>query len=218
MIEPLFGSASPIWSTAASPGFALQMPLQNPIGFGSPLGGGSGLGPSALLGGAGTISSGARDVALGLIPAQGYVATGAMMPGTAAPNLAPAFQFAAGPPPALLNPDPMTGVSAPALLGAVALRRGQPQGPTNDQEVEDFIYDALEFLSGAADVEVRCEGGRATLTGSVHHKRIKRDVGEIAWAIPALQDVQNNVTVTSRRRARSTSREAEAQPAAQPRK
>jgi osmotically-inducible protein OsmY len=94
------------------------------------------------------------------------------------------------------------GVTAPALLGAVALRRGQPQGPTNDQEVEDFIYDALEFLSGTADVDVRCENGRATLTGSVHHKRIKRDVGEIAWAIPGVNDVQNNLTIASRRRAR----------------
>ncbi len=89
------------------------------------------------------------------------------------------------------------------------MRRGQPQGPTNDHEVEDFIYDAFELLPGAADVEVRCEGGRATLTGNVQHKRTKRDIGEIAWAIPALNDVQNNVTITSRRRARGSSREAE---------
>ena len=83
------------------------------------------------------------------------------------------------------------------------MRRGQPQGPTNDQEVEDFIYDALELLPGAADVDVRCEAGRATLTGSVQHKRVKRDVGEIAWAIPGLNDVQNNVTIASRRRNRA---------------
>ena len=89
------------------------------------------------------------------------------------------------------------------------MRRGQPQGPTNDQEVEDFIYDALELLPGAADVEVRCEGGRVTLTGSVQHKRVKRDVGEIAWAIPGLHDVQNNVTIASRRRTRSAAREGE---------
>ena len=99
------------------------------------------------------------------------------------------------------------GIPAPALLAAVAMRRGQPQGPTNDHEVEDFIYDAFELLPGAADVEVRCEGGRATLTGNVQHKRTKRDIGEIAWAIPALNDVQNNVTITSRRRTRGTGRE-----------
>jgi hypothetical protein len=61
----------------------------------------------------------------------------------------------------------------------------------------------LELLPGAADVDVRCEGGRVTLTGSVQHKRVKRDVGEIAWAIPGLHDVQNNVTIASRRRTRS---------------
>jgi len=133
-------------------------------------------------------------------------------------NLATASPFAAAAPTVLVGPESMTGVTAPALLGAVAVRRGQPQGPTNDQEVEDFIYDALEFLSGASEVEIRCDGGRATLTGNVHHKRIKRDVGEIAWAIPGLQDVQNNVTITSRRRARAASREPEAQPSPQARK
>src|SRR5947207_5296720 len=111
------------------------------------------------------------------------------------------------------------GVVTPStLLTAVALRRGQPQGPANDSEVEEFIYDALDLLPGAADVEVRCENGRVTLTGAVQHKRSKRDVGEIAWAIPALQDVQNNVSITSRRRARAANREAEVPAAASGRK
>src|SRR5882762_10410071 len=79
-------------------------------------------------------------------------------------------------------PD-IPGVMTPStLLTAVALRRGQPQGPTNDNEVEEFIYDALDLLPGAADVEVRCENGRVTLSGAVQHKRSKRDVGEIALA------------------------------------
>jgi osmotically-inducible protein OsmY len=77
------------------------------------------------------------------------------------------------------------------------------------REVEDFLYDALELLPGAADVDVRCEGGRATLTGSVQHKRLKRDIGEIAWAIPGLNDVQNNVTIASRRRNRAGREEDE---------
>jgi hypothetical protein len=63
------------------------------------------------------------------------------------------------------------------------------------------MYDALEYLPGATDVEVRCEsGGRITLTGNVAHKRLKHDVGEIAWTIPAVSDVQNNLTITARRR------------------
>ena len=128
----------------------------------------------------------------------------------ATPLFGPAIPGVAfGPPPAVIVGDTNGGVSAPALLAAVAMRRGQPQGPTSDHEVEDFIYDALELLPGAADVDVRCESGRATLTGSVQHKRAKRDVGEIAWAIPALIDVQNNVTIASRRRARGSTRDSE---------
>jgi len=103
----------------------------------------------------------------------------------------------------------VTAYGTPALLAAVAIRRGQPMGPSNDQECEDFIYDALELLPGTSEVEVRCENGRVTLTGSVHHKRLKRDVGEIGWAIPSVSDVQNNVTISTKRRSRGSSRETE---------
>jgi hypothetical protein len=122
-------------------------------------------------------------------------------------------------PPVFVAPGPygMSGISqevpialaAPSLLAAVATRRGQPMGPTNDQELEEFIYDVLELLPGANEVEVRCEGGRATLTGSVHHKRMKHDFGEIVWAIPHIADVQNNLTIATRRRSRSAGREGE---------
>jgi len=104
-------------------------------------------------------------------------------------------------------------ITAQALVVAIAMRRGQPLGPTNDQEIEDFIADALDLLPGTNDVEVRCEGGRAILTGSVPHKRIKRDAGEIAWAIPSVSDVQNNITIAARRRSRQgRETEAPAQP------
>ena len=99
--------------------------------------------------------------------------------------------------------------SASALVAAVAVRRGQPNGPTSDPEVEELIYDTLELLPGASDVEVRCEAGRVTLSGSVSHKRLKRDIGEIAWSIPSLVDVMNTVTLTSRRRTRGFAREGE---------
>src|SRR3954454_21814572 len=61
------------------------------------------------------------------------------------------------------------GVTPTAVLAAVAMRRGQPQGPANDQEMEDFLYDALELLPGTSDIEVRCEGALVTMSGSVHH-------------------------------------------------
>jgi BON domain-containing protein len=114
---------------------------------------------------------------------------------------------------------PMPGtITAHGLIAAIAMRRGQPQGPASDQDVEEFIYDALELLPGAAEVEVRCEGGRVSLTGSVPHKRIKRDAGEIAWAIPAIADVNNTVAITTRRRSRAFTRESESQPSGQGRK
>jgi len=119
----------------------------------------------------------------------------------------------------LTTPFAMPGnVTAPALIAAIAMRRGQPHGPASDQDVEEFIYDALELLPGAAEVEVRCEGGRVSLTGSAPHKRIKHDAGEIAWAIPGIIDVNNTIAITTRRRSRAFNREAEAQPSGQGRK
>jgi hypothetical protein len=121
--------------------------------------------------------------------------------------------FHAGLQAGVVNPppigEPVGSVTAASLLAAVAVRRGQPLGPTSDQEIEEFIGDALDVLPGSADIEIRCDGGRATLTGQVSHKRLKRDAGEIAWAIPSVNDVQNNVTIVPRRRSRPI-REAEA--------
>jgi len=105
--------------------------------------------------------------------------------------------------------EALTGPTPTQLLGAVALRRGQPQPPATDPEIEELMFDAFDVLGGASDVEVRSDSGRVTLTGSVPHKRVKRDIGELAWAIPAVVDVQNNVTIVSRRRARTGGREAE---------
>lgn len=103
------------------------------------------------------------------------------------------------------------GPTASAVVAAVAIRRGQPAGPTTDAEIEDFLYDAFDLIPGTSDVEVRCEGGRVTFTGNVPNKRHKRDVGELAWAIPSIIDVQNTVTITARRRSRAAARETETQ-------
>jgi osmotically-inducible protein OsmY len=101
---------------------------------------------------------------------------------------------------------------------AVALRRGQPSGPASDQEIEEFVYDALDLLPGTSDVEVRSDGGRITLAGNVSQKRLKRDAGEIAWAIPGINDVNNTITIAPRRRTRLQGREGEqaAAPARKP--
>jgi hypothetical protein len=117
--------------------------------------------------------------------------------------LSPAVNVTSSVPP--LTPE----IPVPTLVAAVAVRRGRPQGPTNDHEIEDFIYDVFDLVSGANEVDVRCEGGRVTLSGPVFHKRVKHDLGEIAWALPVVNDVQNNVTLTTRRRARQPGRDSE---------
>ena len=184
-MEALYGSASPMWASVPSAGFAFKHPVS--------VGNGPIAAPTFRRVTDRRRSRAARRRAFSNVPPVSRRRT----PTGTAPNL---VTFA---------PQGPAGLTASSLLMAIALRRGQPQGPANDQEVEEFIYDALELLPGAADVEVRCEGGRVTLTGSVPHKRVKHDVGEIAWAIPALHDVQNNVTIASRRRARASDRDTE---------
>ena len=108
--------------------------------------------------------------------------------------------------------------TAGSIIALVAARRGQLAGPSTDAELEDFLYDCLEFLPGTNEVEIRCESGRVLFSGTVPHRRQKRDIGEIAWNIPTVSDVQNNAAITARRRARPTGREAEPHQAASARK
>lgn len=110
------------------------------------------------------------------------------------------------------------GVPASTVIATIAMRRGQPQGPASDQDVEELLYDTIELMPGAADVEIRCENGRVSLTGSVPGKRVKHDVGELAWAIPGINDVNNGLNIATRRRSRALNREPEAQPSGPSRK
>jgi len=151
---------------------------------GRPLAGGASSLPVSPLSQTAGLSSVLPPATGSLAPAIGAMPVGATIPSFAGSEVA-------------------VGVPVAALLASVAVRRGQPLGPSNDQEIEDFIYDALELLPGSGEVEVRCEnGGRVTCSGTVHYKRLKRDVGEIAWAIPGVNDVQNTITIAARRRAR----------------
>jgi len=207
MSEPLYGSVSgaPIWTGIPSVGFGFP---QTAFAFGNvPIGAGAqGFGSQTSPGGMpNAVPFDVPSSAFGFAP-QPYGFNGGVMPQP------PALGFAQGPGAiaGFTGQEIPFGLTVPQLLTAVAIRRRQPMGPTNDQELEDFIYDALELLSGTNEVEVRCESGRVTLTGSVPHKRLKRDIGEIAWTIPGTNDVQNNVTIATRRRARA--RDAETQP------
>src|SRR5262249_21734128 len=178
MIETLLGPGSPIWT--AIPSAAFQTPLVGGRGINGPL-----YGSSTVPGLGGAISS-AQAVPGPAFSTSAYGYPGGMVPTIPQASTVATVPFVAGPSTSVVGSEMMVGVTAAALLAAVAMRRGQLQGPTSDQEVEEFIYDAIDLLPGAADVEVRCDGGRATLAGSVQHKRLKRDIGEIAWTIPAV--------------------------------
>jgi hypothetical protein len=213
MNEMMFGSGSPVWTGMPSVGLTFQ-----PLGIGNPAMGTSmfntPLISSGIGGGSGAQGlSASNPVPIGMY-GYGGAATPIAQQNLPGPGVGMGYGLASNPQGSWIGSDISGFVTAPALLAAVALRRGQPQGPTNDQEVEEFIYDALDLLPGAVDVDVRVENGRATLTGHVQHKRTKRDAGEIAWSIPSMNDVQNNVSITSRRRARA----AEATPSVSPRK
>jgi hypothetical protein len=185
MNEPLFGSASPPWS--AGPFLPTGWLPSSMSVAGRPFAGVASSVPASPL----SLTSGMPTV---LPPSTGG-ATGSV---TSAIGTLPVGATV----PSLAGSEVAVGVPVPALLATVAVRRGQPLGPSNDQEMEDFIYDALELLPGSGEVDVRCEGGRVTFTGTVYYKRLKRDVGEIAWAIPGVNDVHNTIAIASRRRAR----------------
>jgi BON domain-containing protein len=202
MMEPFFGTASPIWAGSPSPGLG-WLPTPVAVTYG----------PSTQVGVPVGMTQPPSSTAVPL-DQPGLGARPVSGPGTGltGPNFTSGITIAptvlgTSPYPTFFGPEVSAAITAPALLAAVAVRRGQPMGPTNDQEIEDFIYDALDLLPGTNEIEVRCEGGRVTLTGSVQHKRLKRDVGEIAWAIPGVNDVQNNVTIVARRRQRPAGRE-----------
>jgi hypothetical protein len=189
MTQGLFGSVTPGW-TGMSPG---------PVwpAFGASFGGAENV-PAAM--GSYGLSSG-----LGPVTPSG--------PGYANPGLAPVISGNIGTP--LIVPG---GVPAATVVAAMAMRRGQPQGPTSDQDVEELLYDTIELMPGAGEIEIRCESGRVSLTGSVPNKRVKRDVGELTWAIPGINDVHNTLTISTRRRSRGFTRESEAQPSGPSRK
>ncbi len=230
MTEPFFGSvgSAPIWPAITYPGFG---PFQTPLGLGSrPLGIGEGFAPSSLPQTGPPMLGQAFPLAGNFGVPSGYASTpqsyglgGGITGPTAASTFGQAVQsqgipsmpsITSGGLPAFGGFEVPTGIAVAGLLAGVAMRRGQPFGPTNEHEIEDFIYDALDLLPGTNDIEVRIEGGRITLTGMVQHKRLKHDIGEIAWATPGVNDVVNNLSITARRRTRGAGREVESQTAA----
>ena len=217
-----FGAAPPVWTTLPSTGVGFQAPplfgartmMSQP--FAPPTFGSAG----NSMGLSGASSTNPAVTPQNSLPTNVYGFGGPMLPSAqqsfAAPTVA-TYPYGLGPYSPILTPEALGWVSPASLLAVIAMRRGQPQGPTNDREIEDFIYDVLDMLPGSTEVEVRCDSGRVTLTGSVPDKRTKRDTGEVVWAVPGISDLQNNVTITSKRRQRPN-REGETTPAVPARK
>src|SRR6266542_4188850 len=135
MLEPLFGSGAPMWTTVPPTGFAFQTPIgigNGPIA--TPV-----FGSSNAPGLAGGVPAGAQPFPVSAaVPANAYgygagliAVSPQSLSGLNLPGASPFTRNLSS----FVGPDPVVGLTAPSLLAAVAMRRGQPQGPTNDQEV-----------------------------------------------------------------------------------
>jgi hypothetical protein len=105
------------------------------------------------------------------------------------------------------------GFQPPGVVGGTLSQPQLSRIPT-DEEIEHLISEALDsdpFLPATAEVEIRAESGQVTLTGTVPHKQTKHAIGELAWNVPGIVDVQNNLEVASRRRIRAGLRKEAAQ-------
>lgn len=85
-----------------------------------------------------------------------------------------------------------------------------------DDQVRDMIYDSIDadpVVPYDSDVNVEVTGGVVTLTGTVPSKRIKHAIGDDAWWVPGVWDVNNNIQITARRKVREAAAGARPQPA-----
>ncbi|MEW6731075.1 MAG: BON domain-containing protein [Acidobacteriota bacterium] len=85
-------------------------------------------------------------------------------------------------------------------------------GLLNDDAIVELVYNLIDCdpVCLNADIQVRCETGEVTLSGMVPNKHIKQIVGNIAWSIPSVTDVHNNINVSRQIRTGKTSAEHKA--------
>jgi hypothetical protein len=75
-------------------------------------------------------------------------------------------------------------------------------GMPDDEDIEEMIFDSFDadpMVPYDADIDVEVQEGVVTLTGTVPNKRIKHAVGDDAWWIPGVVDVNNNLQVVGRK-------------------
>lgn len=75
-------------------------------------------------------------------------------------------------------------------------------GLPTDPEIVEMVYDSLDsdpLIPYRADITVDSNAGVVTLSGTVPTKQIKHAAGNDAWAIPGVDDIQNNLQIVSKR-------------------
>ncbi|MBI4496346.1 MAG: BON domain-containing protein [Chloroflexi bacterium] len=89
----------------------------------------------------------------------------------------------------------------------------------DDEQIRNLVYDAIDadpLVPFDSDITADVTGGVVTLRGTVPNKRVKHAIGDDAWWIPGVIDVNNQLEVRRRER-RATPTGQERQPAtAQP--
>lgn len=94
---------------------------------------------------------------------------------------------------------PMTwGGTFPGMYGGWAYTEGWP----SDEQIQEMIYDSIDadpVVPYDSDITVEVTGGVVTLSGTVPNKRVKHAVGDDAWWVPGVWDVNNNLQIVGRR-------------------
>ena len=112
--------------------------------------------------------------------------------------------------PGFFGPRWMAGMrpGMPGMMPGYTYPTFATTGVPSDEQIREMIYDAIDadpVVPYDADINVEVTGGVVTLTGTVPNKRVKHAVGDDAWWVPGVWDVNNNLQITGRRPAREGS-------------
>jgi hypothetical protein len=96
------------------------------------------------------------------------------------------------------------GALAPGLPGAVQTGP-EYSAPLDDDAIRDLVYECIDTdptILPDVDIEVEVNNGVVTMKGRVPGKRTKHAIGDAAWWIPSVVDVNNQLQVSPRRERR----------------
>lgn len=82
-------------------------------------------------------------------------------------------------------------------------------GMASDDQIRDMVYDSIDAdptVPSNVEVSIDVRDGIVTLSGTVPSKRVKHALGDAAWWIPSVVDVNNAIKVAPRKRGEETQR------------